>query len=91
MTPDYPNDWTASKKRKADVLIYVIGMMEDLKGEGIVSGGYEMSEEGYEQYRRLRDSGFEPTEEELKSTMAFVYQSAGTEMASKALNGELPQ
>lgn len=90
MTPNYPDDWTTGKKRKADVLIYVIGMMEDLKNEGIISGGYEMSEEGYEQYRQLRDSGFEPTEEELKSAMAFVYASAGTEMASKALSGELP-
>lgn len=88
---NYPDDWSTSKKRKADILIYVIGMMEDLKDEGIISGGYEMSEEGYEQYRRLRESGFEPTDEELKSTMAFVYGSAGTELASKALSGELPQ
>lgn len=88
---NYPDDWTASKKRKADVLIYVIGMMEDLKDEGVISGGYEMSGEEYEQYRRLRDSGFEPTDEELKSTMAFVYQSAGTKVADKALCGMLPQ
>lgn len=88
---DYPDSWSASKKRKADVLIYVIGMMTELKDEGIISGGYEMSEEGYGQYRRLRDSGFEPTDEELESTMAFVYQSAGTEVADRALNGMLPQ
>lgn len=88
---NYPEDWPESKKRKADVLIYVIGMMTELRDEGIISGGYEMSEEGFEQYRQLRDSGFEPTEGELKSTMAFVYQSAGTEVADKALSGELPQ
>lgn len=87
MTYTYPDDWTAAKKRKADVLVYVIGMMTELKDEGLVSGGYEMSEEGFEQYRQLRDSGFEPTDEELKSTIEFVYHSAGTEEAKRALGG----
>lgn len=78
---------TPEKERLANVMIYVIGMLTDLKDEGIVSGGYEMSEEGYAQYRQLRESGFEPTPEELKSMTAFIVQSAGTEEAREALGG----
>lgn len=78
---------TPEKERLANVMMYVIGMLTDLKDEGLVSGGYEMSEEGYEQYRRLRDSRFEPSPEELKSMTAFIVQSAGTEKAREALGG----
>lgn len=78
---------TPEKERLANVMIYVIGMLTDLKDEGLASGGYEMSEAGYEQYRQLRDSGFEPTPEELKSIAAFIVQSAGTEEAKEALGG----
>lgn len=75
------------KERLANVMMYVVGMLTDLKDKGLVSGGFEMSEEGYEQYRQLRDSGFEPTPEELKAMTAFIIQSAGTEKAREALGG----
>lgn len=78
---------TPEKERLANVMIYVIGILTDLKDEGMASGGYEMSEAGYEQYRQLRESGFEPTPEELKSMTAFVIRSAGTEEAREVLGG----
>lgn len=78
---------TPEKERLANVMLYVIGMLSDLRDEGMVSGGYEISEAGYEQYRQLRESGFEPTPEELRSMTAFIVQSAGTEEAERALGG----
>ena len=59
-------------ERKAKILLYVIGTLQDLKQEGMVSGGANLSEKGYQAYLGLRNAGFRPNDAELKSCMRYL-------------------
>jgi hypothetical protein len=76
-----------NKEHQAKVMLFVIGMMSDLKDEGLLGGGFELSDEGLQRYRELRDSGFNPTDEEISAMTTFIFNAAGTEEASAASEG----
>lgn len=59
--------------RSQCVLLYVMGQMSELEDKGLVHGGYRMTDKGFEHYRELVDSGFQPTQEELGTASKTIY------------------
>lgn len=59
--------------RKSEVLLYVIGELADLQEKGLIVGGQQMTKDGFRYYQRLKETGFKPTEEELKNAAMFLY------------------
>lgn len=78
------------KERQAKIMLFVVGTMQDFRNEGLITGGYELSDEGYKEYQELVASGFLPTDEEIDRFTKLVYLTAGTPEADIALRGELP-
>ena len=52
--------------RWVNVWIYVIGTLMELKEKGLVEGdGYQLTMNGVVEFKKLKDSNFRPTEEEV--------------------------
>ncbi len=51
--------------RNAKILLHVLYHWEELKGHGLVEGGYPVTKEGKRMYERFKAEGFKPTEEEV--------------------------
>jgi len=56
----------------ADLLIYVMGLCDDLRDKGLITGGPRLSEEGRACYQALQASGFTATRAEIERCMAFL-------------------
>lgn len=65
----------SDKERASNVIIYALGVIEDLKRDGLISGGqYQLGEGGRLKYQELLDSGFAPTENEMTQAMNALTQ-----------------
>ena len=73
------------ESRAFDVMLFVIGTCDDLKRDGYLTGGPSLSEKGYADYQSLKESGFEPTEEEVKHKMAFLMSDKAVEIMREAI------
>ena len=58
-------------------ILYVTGLLEDLKKSGKVKGGFSLSEKGRKNYVKLVNEGFDLPDEELKEIVAFLYEESG--------------
>jgi len=55
------------------VIIFVVGHMAELRKAGVLSGGgFDLSDEGYERFVNLRDSGWKPTDEEFDNCLDYL-------------------
>lgn len=57
---------------ESKVMLYVIGVMDDLKRHGLVEGGHDISDEGRETLEQLRASGFKPTDDEMQAAVRVL-------------------
>lgn len=56
--------------REEKVITYVCGLCESLVERGFLEGGrYKLAGQGKENYKKLIEQGFVPTEEEIKCAM----------------------
>jgi len=55
--------------RMEDVLIFVVGLLDELKADGLVAGGGKLTAEGHERFVLLKIMGFQPTPEEISLAM----------------------
>lgn len=54
-------------------VLFVVGLFEELKSRGMVGGDVvAMSADGIERYRQLRESGFNPSQQEIKSVIVLL-------------------
>ncbi len=64
---------TGELPREEKVLLYVIGILEDLKAKDFVEGGsHRITREGDRFRAELLESGFRPTETELHDAVRFL-------------------
>jgi hypothetical protein len=64
-------------ERETNVVLYVLGMLDDLKKAGLVEGSpVDLTPKGREKYEALKCSNFEPTDEEVSFTMARLMKYA---------------
>lgn len=60
-----------------NIIVYVMGMLEDLVEDGfVVAGSTRLTDEGLDVYEELKKQGFEPTEKEINDCLALL-QSEG--------------
>lgn len=51
------------------VILYVMGVLEELKHKGLIEGRGPLTDEGLKTIAELKASGFEPTDKEVKDAM----------------------
>lgn len=56
----------------AKVMLFAIGILNDLRDKGLVAGGIDLSEHGQRNFELLKASGFQPSEMELKGAVAHL-------------------
>lgn len=67
----------AEMSRGEKVMLYTIGLLEDLKSKGMISGGtHQISFKGDQAHAELLASGFKPTQYELLECVDFLAKRA---------------
>ena len=60
-------------QRLQDVIIFVIGLLEELKADGYVEGGHTtLGPEAKDRFALLKLMGFNPTEQEIAVAMSVI-------------------
>lgn len=67
----------AEMPHNAKVVLFVIATLERLRGRGLVEGGRPLTEQGRSAAEELARQGFQPTEDEMQSVLAFLMREDG--------------
>lgn len=71
------------ERRVRDMLIYVLGCLDEAREAGLVEGGVRLCGKAVDDYHDLLASGFSPTEDEIRGVLAII-QSGAIEAAFAA-------
>ena len=68
----------AKVDRIKKVIVYTIGSLDELIDIGLVTGGqHTLSEEGKKMLKELDESDFKPTDDEVRTAIAFLQKNEG--------------
>lgn len=83
------NDLDEKSKRDVKVLIYVYGILNNLKEKGFIDGGiFKLTTKGYEMYDKLVEEKFTPTEKEITEAMNAISDSESAYMVNNLIKNE---
>ena len=67
------NEDDAGLEAAAKAVTYTLGVLGDLCDKGILEGGkFRLTEKGRADYAILKASGYKPTEEEMRDSLAVI-------------------
>jgi hypothetical protein len=65
------------KERSKQVLLYTLGLLDQLKTDGMIEGGVcDLTDEGRQKFQELKEYGFEPASEEILDIIDYLQQNA---------------